>query len=294
VPVSTSARATTGVRAATVRHLGDAAGRPDAVPGGDAADAGRKYGLGLACESRRQGSRRRGLRREYDRGTGEESSVDFTPTIVTETVSENVTLYINTQALVASQGVDAEALAASVDGNYAAYSTAGPGDSWVAVQTTGNNSTVSFRSSVFNESTALSDPAADPPKNTDSDYAHEDFDGDGSVDFTDVVSFAFSNPGRLNESLPPDERAALDFDGNGDVDFGDVAASGGPPRPARRRLGRTAEAGTSPPLEDRRGRHVAASGGPPPRHTGRFLRDGPPVAASYRDGDVAPGSCSGR
>jgi PKD repeat protein len=50
----------------------------------------------------------------------------------------------------------------------------------------------------------------------DGDGLYEDIDGDGDLDFNDVMELAFALP------VPADQVPRVDFDGDGDADFDDV------------------------------------------------------------------------
>jgi PKD repeat protein len=60
------------------------------------------------------------------------------------------------------------------------------------------------------------DPAADP----DGDGLYEDINGDGKVNFIDVIDLVFADKAAINSD--PDRRAAADFSGDGRVSFLDV------------------------------------------------------------------------
>jgi PKD repeat protein len=58
------------------------------------------------------------------------------------------------------------------------------------------------------------------PRDVDDDPLHEDIQGDGDVDFLDVITLLFADWETISGN--PAQRAALDFDGNGRVGFLDV------------------------------------------------------------------------
>lgn len=57
-----------------------------------------------------------------------------------------------------------------------------------------------------------------PPNDPDGDGLVEDVDGNGAVEFADVIALAFVD----GDSLTTRQRVAVDFDGDGDFDFADV------------------------------------------------------------------------
>jgi hypothetical protein len=58
------------------------------------------------------------------------------------------------------------------------------------------------------------------PRDVDDDPLHEDIQGDGDVDFLDVITLLFADWATINRN--PAQRAALDVDGDGRVGFLDV------------------------------------------------------------------------
>jgi alkaline phosphatase D len=57
-------------------------------------------------------------------------------------------------------------------------------------------------------------PGLNPPSDPDNDGVFEDVNGNGRVDFSDVVT--------LFENLPDAEAPFQDFNGNGRIDFDDI------------------------------------------------------------------------
>jgi PKD repeat protein len=57
-----------------------------------------------------------------------------------------------------------------------------------------------------------------PPQDANGDGVIEDLNGDGTEDFSDVITLAFN----LDVSLTSEQLNALDYDGSGTLDFGDV------------------------------------------------------------------------
>jgi hypothetical protein len=135
--------------------------------------------------------------------------------------AENVTFYMQTQAIAASQDMDNVTL--TVDGETIEFGTADEsGSPWVGFNVDHfSTRTVSFQTvDVPFTGPVPGTGASAAPSDLDGDGRYEDVDGDGSASFDDAVALAFSDFG----SLTPEQAAALDFDGDGDADFADAVA----------------------------------------------------------------------
>jgi len=147
---------------------------------------------------------------------------NFTLDIEVTGDAENVTFYLNTNAIQASQHI--EGLEAYVDGEETVFGeVTNARGGWIAFEV----DHFSERRITFETESNVSQPipgtgAAAPPNNLDGDTPHEDVNGDGRANFLDVVDLLFADEERINSEFSDTELSTVDFNDDGRFGFLDV------------------------------------------------------------------------